>query len=109
MKARSERLLAAATIAERAGAFANRSNCGKGQGLLARAAGLRLNPFSGADGGGSGIGEIPGAWDAVDAVVKEAVKEAFAAADEEFIATSRLPEASGGGEREWGAHICCVS
>ena len=31
-------------------------------------------------------------WDKLDSVVKEAFREAFAAADKEFIATSRSPE-----------------
>lgn len=97
LAARSERLLAAAAIAERAGAGVGRSPPTKGQGLLARA-GLRRKPFgsagsiTGGDGGGTSGGDPGGPWEALDEVVKEAVREAFAAADKEFIATSRLPE-----------------
>lgn len=39
---------------------------------------------------GTGGGVKP--WEELDSVVKEAICEAFAAADEEFIATSRSPE-----------------
>lgn len=102
-------MLAAAAAAEQAGACAGRVNPTRSHSLLARAASLRLNPFGGAGGGdvvsgggGSSGGDAGGPWEALDVVVKEAVKEAFAAADKEFIATSRLPEASERqGEHSW--------
>lgn len=43
----------------------------------------------GAAGAGGGVNKP---WEELDTVVKEAICEAFAAADEEFIATSRSPE-----------------
>ncbi|CAN0223498.1 unnamed protein product, partial [Ectocarpus fasciculatus] len=118
LASRSKRLLKAAAEVEALSARSPGSKLrglglgGGGQGLFGRASGgLGLGRKSfwgggaqgsaaavwggggsggGSDGGGGGGG---GAWEALDTIVKEAISEAFAAADKEFIATSRLPEA----------------
>lgn len=114
LAARSKRLLAAAGAAEGAGASTSRPSSGRGRSLLARAGlgrkarlaedGGRIVGGAAGDGGGNGgvgaggsSGGGGGIWEALDVVVKEAIQEAFAAADKEFIATSRLPEV-----RVWG-------
>lgn len=88
LAARSDRLLAAATAAAE---LAQPMAPSKAPGLLARAANLRRKPFGGDNSGGISSGD-GGPWEALDEVVREALREAFAIADKEFIATSSLPE-----------------
>lgn len=128
LASRSKRLLAAVAAAE---SFPGRSpgstNSKIAQSLFGRASGLGLGrkafwgggvgggsgsgSCSGSDGGGGGGAGGGGAWEALDVVVKEAISEAFAAADKEFIATSRLPEVTVvycllGLERGAGSRCC---
>ncbi|CAM9185282.1 unnamed protein product [Ectocarpus sp. 6 AP-2014] len=116
LASRSKRLLKAAAEVEVLSARSPGSKLrglglgGGGQGLFGRAGGgLGLGRKSfwgggaqggaaavgggGGSGGGASEGGGGGAWEALDTIVKEAISEAFAAADKEFIATSRLPEA----------------
>ncbi len=137
LASRSKRLLAAAAAAAEAlssrsptGGGGGSSGSRIGQSIFGRASGLGLGRKTfwgggaggggaggGSEGGGGGVGGGGaaggsggggGVWEALDVIVKEAISEAFATADKEFIATSRLPEVGRDGDRtgRCGAEFC---